>query len=196
MIGVNSMNDLFLFYWLGWLLILITYFFIERNKYFYLSVLFIVMSSFKIYITWFDSLTMNLAFLCLLISSFFYYGKLPFSMKRNFISFTILFGYVALLFWKKIAPVWFVVDPMISIPFIISLLVIGLYKGLENQIAIVSLSLTIGQLLFIIILNSYYLYENLAERSFFIMFFIQILLLIVSHAITYIYQFLKVKLFT
>lgn len=96
-------------------------------------------------------------------------------------TFTLMICYVALLMWEKIAPIWYIVSSTILIPFLISFIIILLVNALLEQIAIALVGLSIGQLVFGLILMSYQLHHVVAETHFFINLNISILFIIAFH---------------
>lgn len=187
------MDEVFLFYWLGWLLVIIVYFFIEEHKYLFLYTLFLMMICIDLNITLFGQMTINAAFIVLFISSFIYYARLHVTYQDLIVALIIIFCYIALSLWEKLTPIWFIVHPLLMIPIIIVWLVIMISKGVSTQLARIAISLSIGQFLFGFILISYGLHEQLVERSFFIMFFIHVLVLLIFRIIKLFFRLIKIN---
>lgn len=184
--GSVTMDELFLFHWLGWLLIIIIYFFTNsvRTKYYYLYTMFLILLFIHMKIYIFLQIELTLAFIVLMMSAFVFYVQLRMSFYDVFVTLTVVVSYVALLIWENVSPIWFVVHPMLMIPLIVCTLVIVLNESFVKRIAIVMLGLTIGQLLFNLILTSYGLYELLGGLTFFIMLFSHILLLFIVRTVS------------
>src|SRR5699024_9948105 len=102
------MHEQFLYFWLMWITFIIIYFFMDiGRKRSYLNILLlIVISCTNIYIR-IDSIQMSLSFLLLLIGVIIFYAYYSISTYTIFVTFTIMVGYVSLLLWKKVTPVWF-----------------------------------------------------------------------------------------
>lgn len=153
----------------------------QSLKTFFLYWTFFVIIGINVYISLFNSLEISFSFVILIIGSLIYYVMFPLSIYKLVTTFTLMVWYVALLMWEKITPVWYIVSSTILIPFFISFIIILLVKPLLEQLAIVLVGLSIGQLVFGFILISYQLHHVLAEIHFFIYLYISILFIIVFH---------------
>lgn len=187
------MNELFLFYWFSWIIVIIVYFFYE-NRYgtkLLLYTLFLTMICVHLSISLFEVVTINVSFMILFISSFLYYAQFRFSYYDFFVVLTVIFCYGALLVWKMITPIWFVIHPMLFIPLSVLTIIVMFINLLSKQIAVIMVSLSIAQLMFDLILLSYGLHDYLGKTDFFIMLWIHFLLLFLYRLLLHIGNILK-----
>lgn len=184
------MNSLFLFYWLGWLIVIIVYFFVERihMRNYFLYTMFLIMLLIHVYVPLYGNLHVTGAFIVLCISTFYYYIQLQLSYYDIFVTITVIFCYLALLLWEKVAPIWFVMNPIVMIPLIVCALITMLTTSFSKQIAITMFGLPIGQLLFGYILVDYGLSEQQGGQHFFVFVFTHILILITFYIIALLFQ--------
>ncbi|MRH42387.1 hypothetical protein GH741_06785 [Aquibacillus halophilus] len=82
-------------------------------------------------------------------------------------SLCFVFGYVGLLFWEQISPVWLIIPRVIMIPFLGFILLILLTKNNVERIAIWCLGVTTGEVLHSLILNSYGFNDYIGDMAFF-----------------------------
>lgn len=185
------MDELFLFYWYGWILIIIIYFFVNNveAKYFFLYSMFLILLLVHTNIQLFGQINVSGALIVLFISTFYYYFRLQFSFYDIFVTVTVIFCYNALLIWKKIAPIWFVMSPLIMMPLIVCTIITLLISSLYKQVAVAMMGLSIGQLLSAYILVEYGLFEQQGNLYFFTIFFSHILFLIVFRLTGQLYRF-------
>lgn len=188
------MNEQFIFFWLSWLFVIIVYFFMEqrKTKHFFLFTLFLSIIFINNTITFFPYLTMSISFSIFFIASLIYNLRMPLNIYDLFVTTTISFTYVALLLWGKVAPIWFVIHPYLMIPLIITIFILILHETLIKQIAIISISLSVGQFIYVIILVRYQLQSNLDE-SFFIYVYIALLFLVITHLLSSFFNLIKRK---
>jgi len=178
------MNELFLFHWLSWLLIIVVYFFMQhRVKYLFLVLLCSFILTITIDITIFEQMTMSLAYILLSLSSLIFLSRFQLSFYRYVVMVTITTAYIALLLWHKLMPVWFVIHAYLLIPIIVTLLTVILIEPYVLQIAVTTFTLTFGQFMYCIILFSYSLTGALFTYSFFIMFYISMVCLFIYYLI-------------
>lgn len=190
------MNELFLFHWLSWLLIIIVFFFVSlpKAKQFFLYTLFLIMLSVHLDVYFFNEIETSVAFIILMIAAFIYYAQLQFSFYDIIVTLIVIISYVALLLWENVSPIWFVMNPLLMISLIVCSLVMMLTQSLAKRISIVMLGLPIGQLLFTFILMSYGLYERLGGFTFFITLFSHIILLLLVGVVEMLRRRLKINI--
>lgn len=187
------MNGQFLFYWLSWFMVIIVYFFVQRSyiRDYFLYTLFLIMLLIHVYIPLFGHMYVTGSFIVLCISALFYFIRLQLSYYDIFVTITVIFCYLGLLLWEKVAPIWFVMNPVMMIPLIVCTLILILVTSFPKRIAISLLGLAIGHLLFGYILLEYGLSERQGGHPFFILVFIHILMLIICHIVTLLLQRMK-----
>src|SRR5699024_717833 len=144
------MDGLFLFNWIGWFIVIIIYFFVDGIylRYYFLYTMFLIMLLIHVYVPIFGQMYVTGAFIVLCLSAFYYYIRLQLSYYDIFVTITVIFCYLALLLWEKIAPIWFVMTPLMMIPLIVCTLITMFITSFSKRVAIAVFGLTVGQLLF------------------------------------------------
>lgn len=190
------MEEIYLFSWLSWLLIIIVYFFMKKNwqSYFFLSLIFVVIITINIQVNLFDQLFVNLAFIIALLSAFLYYACYPLSTYHLLTSFMFIFAYVALFLWEKLTPVWFIIDPQLMISFILVFLLVFVCKDANFHVAIASFGVLIGQFVFDLILIRYGLHMQIGSLLSFNILYTVLIMLLIFYLISELIHYFKRKL--
>lgn len=151
------MNDTVLFYWFLWLFFIIIYFFLDKsNVRLFLIVWVLLMIVFRLYA--FEaifSVNLSYSFIILFVGSFLFFSIYSYSVYEYAFTFTLMIGYMALLIWEKVTPIWFFISSPFVIAIIVGLLAFYFIEPISKQIAIVIFSMTIGYTLVHITLLSY-----------------------------------------
>ncbi len=184
------MNEEFLFYWLMWIIFIIVYFFMDtgrkRTLFLFWILITIITTNMSLNI---NGVSVSIAFLCFLLSVIIFYVTDVFSIYKMIATFPIMIGYVSLLMWKKITPIWFFMPSYFMIPVLSVVVVSFLLPKQYEQITAALVGITFGQLIYEMIVISYRLNNIIGEHTFFIHISITILLLIII-------QFIQTCLFT
>ncbi|WP_186577817.1 YphA family membrane protein [Aquibacillus kalidii] len=177
------MDGLF-FYWISWLIWIIVTFLRQkdrtRNILAFCLLVIITLSNKEIVI---ESVTFNCSLL------FIYLGALIMVVTGNnkisviFKSFCIVFGYVGLLFWEQISPVWVVFPRTVTLSLIGFITLTILSGNFKEKCTVWLLGMTNGEILHGMILQSYEMTESIGEFAFLDLLLIEIGLLIVVHYI-------------
>lgn len=181
------------FYWVGWIIWTILVFFrVYRNKrYIIICWLFLLMISLNYYVT-IEHYDISISFLLLLIGSIYIYVQPNLTLQRFFITFTLMTAYIALRIWEVVAPIWFFIPTVIMIPLIISIGTVVLVQPFKQRMIHIIFSITFGELFHSLILNGYYLHNEIVPLLFFdylaITMLILICLQIVRSTMSYIVQ--------
>ena len=178
------MNEEFLFYWLMWIIFIIVYFFMDtgrkRTLFLYWILITIITTNMSLNI---NGVSVSIAFLCFLLSVIIFYVTDVFSIYKMIATFPIMIGYVSLLMWKKITPIWFFMPSYFMIPVLSVVVISFLLQKQYEQITAALVGITFGQLIYEMIVMSYRLNNIIGEHIFFIHISITILLLIIIHFI-------------
>lgn len=160
------MFELFLTYWFSWILFIIIIFFVDKNKlrFLLLICLLLIIILFPIKVTIFTT-QVYIVNLVLFIFSiiFFVYKKVTF--YRIVSTFTMVLGYIGLLFWEKTSPIWFFLPSFIIVSIWIVMMAIILQKGIYLQFTSVLLSVLFAQIIYDIFLKVYLFYDVLSNDS-------------------------------
>ncbi|MFD2630701.1 YphA family membrane protein [Oceanobacillus kapialis] len=156
-----------LFYWVGWMLWIISTFFMKKGRrrdFFTIWILGVIITS---------NTTIQIGNLVIVTSIFLLiFGSvlLLIHLERHInliiCSFTIMIGYSSILFWEKVAPVWLFWPREILIPVLLCFLTMLLIGGLDKQICVLLLGATIGECLFSLSLSSYGINGDTGELPF------------------------------
>lgn len=155
--GGKRMTDIFLFYWFAWFFVIIVYFFMAPSVYrTYLLVWLLLMIIFRAYhVEIFSSFPISLTYMVLVCGAFCFMAFFSFSFTEYMYTFILVIGFMALLIWEKVTPVWFFISANVMIALIISLLSSYFIKQLRKQVASVLFSMSIGYTLFHLMLIGY-----------------------------------------
>lgn len=183
------MYEEFLTYWLIWIIFIIVYFFMKngmkRSLFLFWILLTIIATNIFINI---NSTSVSMAFILLLCGAIIFYVTNSFSIYKMIATFSIMIGYVSLLMWKKITPIWFFMPSYFMIPVLSVVVITFLLHDHYAQITAALVGITFGQLIYELIIISYQLNTIIGERVFFIHISITILFLILI-------QFIQLCLF-
>ncbi|MEI3610802.1 YphA family membrane protein [Pseudogracilibacillus sp. SO30301A] len=174
------MNEEFLFYWLMWVFFIIVYFFMEtgRKRTLFLFWILITIITTNMFLN-INGVSVSIAFLCFLLSVIIFYVTDVFSIYKMIATFPIMIGYVSLLMWKKITPIWFFMPSYFMIPILSVVVISFLLQKHYEQITAALVGISFGQLIYEMIVISYRLNNIIGEQVFFIHISITILLLII-----------------
>lgn len=183
------MYEEFLTYWLIWIIFIIVYFFMKngmkRSLFLFWILLIIIATNLFINI---NGTSVSMAFIFLLCGAVIFYVTNTFSIYKMIATFSIMIGYVSLLMWKKITPIWFFMPSYFMIPVLSVVVITFLLHDHYAQITAALVGITFGQLIYELIIISYQLNTIIGERVFFIHISITILFLILI-------QFIQLCLF-
>lgn len=183
------MYEEFLTYWLIWIIFIIVYFFMKngmkRSLFLFWILLTIIATNIFINI---NSTSVSMTFILLLCGAIIFYVTNSFSIYKMIATFSIMIGYVSLLMWKKITPIWFFMPSYFMIPVLSVVVITFLLHDHYAQITAALVGITFGQLIYELIIISYQLNTIIGERVFFIHISITILFLILI-------QFIQLCLF-
>lgn len=183
------MYEEFLTYWLIWIIFIIVYFFMKngmkRSLFLFWILLTIIATNIFINI---NSTSVSMAFILLLCGAIIFYVTNSFSIYKMIATFSIMIGYVSLLMWKKITPIWFFMPSYFMIPVLSVVVITFLLHDHYAQITAALVGITFGQSIYELIIISYQLNTIIGERVFFIHISITILFLILI-------QFIQLCLF-
>ena len=183
------MYEEFLTYWLIWIIFIIVYFFMKngmkRSLFLFWILLTIIATNIFINI---NSTSVSMAFILLLCGAIIFYVTNSFSIYKMIATFSIMIGYVSLLMWKKITPIWFFMPSYFMIPVLSVVVITFLLHDHYAQITAALVGITFGQFIYELIIISYQLNTIIGERVFFIHISITILFLILI-------QFIQLCLF-
>lgn len=178
------MNEEFLFYWLIWIIFIIVYFFMDNGRkrtLFLFWILLTILTANMFLVV--EGVSVSIAFLCFLLGVIIFYVVDVFSIYKMIATFPIMIGYVSLLMWKKITPIWFFMPSYFMIPVLSVVVISFLLQEHYEQITAALVGISFGQLIYEMIVISYRLNNIIGEQVFFIHISITILLLIIIHFI-------------
>lgn len=183
------MYEEFLYYWLIWIIFIIVYFFMKngmkRSLFLFWILLIIIATNLFINI---NGTSVSMAFIFLLCGAVIFYVTNTFSIYKMIATFSIMIGYVSLLMWKKITPIWFFMPSYFMIPVLSVVVITFLLHDHYEQITAALVGISFGQSIYELIIISYQLNTIIGERVFFIHISITILFLILI-------QFIQLCLF-
>lgn len=178
------MFEEFLYYWLFWIIFVVIYFFMDIGyKRSYLIgwiLLMICLGNFTIIVS---EITFSISFLLLLLGALIFYTFSPITFYKLFATFSVMVGYVSLLLWKKITPIWFFMPSLFMISVLSSVLILILVHEYHDQIKVALVSIAFGHLIYEFIVISYRLHYVVGERTFFIHISLIILFIMMYHFI-------------
>ncbi|MBM7569813.1 hypothetical protein [Aquibacillus albus] len=144
------------FYWISWMLWVVITFLLNKNrKRTFLAVwilTLIIVSSLSFSI---KGLQINCAVIVLIIGAIIIVAHSSNWFMNTIQSLCLLFGYVGLLFWEQLSPVWIVLPRIILIPALALFLLFILAPSFKERYAIWCLGVTTGEILHGLILHSY-----------------------------------------
>lgn len=169
----------FIFYWLSWLLWIVTIFFMKKGQTRFIlsgAILVTILCS-NIYLSVGDH-DLLLSFVILITVSGLMHTTFSKPYYYLFVSFTIMIGYTAILLWKQTSSLWLFVSEFFLIPSICFILVILIIRGLYNQLVTSILGISTGEVLHGFMLSSYYLPTTIGDLEFFVNLYMVILYLL------------------
>jgi hypothetical protein len=181
-----------IFFWLGWLLWILLYFFDQNKQRRFLSsaaVLVLIILS-----NWYVNIMGYRIFVPVLFV--FLIGITLFSIKKRKLSTIVItmslsFGYGGLLLWKHLNPLWIFFS--ISIIWaILGFITIMLFTkpNYDERIAIWLVSTSCGHIIYGLVRNSYGFYEPIGEY----LYLVDLLLLIVIFTVVHMVKYLSVQI--
>ncbi|MEI3604721.1 hypothetical protein SPD48_03365 [Pseudogracilibacillus sp. SE30717A] len=175
------MYEEFLYYWLIWIIFILVYFFmaIGSARSVLVSWILLLICCTNITII-FSNITFSITFFLLIIGAIIFYTVNEFTFYKMFATFSVMLGYVSLLIWRKITPVWFFMPSFFMISVISAILILVLIHEFYEQIAVALVAITFGQLLYEFIVISYRLNDVMGDRTFFIQISLIILFIIMN----------------
>lgn len=172
------MYEQFLYFWLIWIFFIIIAFFMGESKKRSFLLFWILLMLFisRLYLT-VGSIEISCTFILLIIGAIILFVQ-QFSLYTLVVTFSLMIGYVALLIWEKITPIWFFMPSFLIIPIIIVMLVTILVQPFYTQVTIALVSASFGQLIFEFLLIVYRLHDIIGEEVFLIHVSLIVLMLI------------------
>lgn len=182
------------FYWVCWIVWILLVFFqlFRTNQYVIIVWLFLLMITLSMNVNIYN-FQISISFLILLIGSSLLYVQLYTSFRTLLITFTIMIGYIALKIWEVIAPIWFFIPSMMMISLFISAMAIVLIKTFEHRLIHILFGVAFGELFHCLILNGYYLNNEIVPMIFFDYLALTILIIIFVHIIKFVTQYKPVS---
>lgn len=157
----------YIFLWTSWLLwIIVTFFMSKTRRRAYLAtwILLSIIGSNSFFIV--EGFHISYAYFILIGGALLMHGKCPRWTYNLFISFTIMIGYTAILLWEYTSPIWMVIPRFILIPLLCSCMIFILIKGFYNQLMTGLLGLCAGELLYSLMLSSYFINRPIGDVHF------------------------------
>src|SRR5690625_1107536 len=116
------MFELFFTYWFSWILFIIIMFFVEKNQLRFLLIvsLLLMLILFPIKVTIFTTHVYIVSFVMLGFAIILFVNE-KVTFYRIMTTFTMVLGYIGLLFWEKISPIWFFMPSFIIVSIMIVL---------------------------------------------------------------------------
>lgn len=163
------MYEQFLYFWLMWIIFIIVTFFMQTNRKrtFLMIWILLMITSTNLYIS-VQSIQISFNFILLFVGTIIFYVYNSFSAYKMILTFTIMIGYVSILIWQKITPIWFFMPSYFMIPVLIVILILLLIPNFYEQLPIGIMGIVFGQFLFEWIIISYRLHDVIGNKSFFI----------------------------
>lgn len=159
--------DGLLFYWISWMIWIIVTFLMPKNKYrnyLAMAILMVIFCSNAVILV--NNVEVYLTIAILYFGSIVAIVNCQNIVKSISKAICIVFGYVGLLFWEQISPIWIVIPRTILIPLIGFVLLIILSDSFQERCVLWCLGLTSGEIIHGLILNSYKLSEGIGEMAF------------------------------
>lgn len=154
------MFDTFLYYWLLWIIFIMIAFFMEnsRKRLFFLIWILTIMISSPYYITLF-TIRISIAFCFLIIGAIIFFALKTNKIYHFFATFTCMLVYISLLIWENVSPVWYFMPSYIMIPFVVVVIILFIVRPFYDRLSISFIGISLGQLIYELILISYNLYD-------------------------------------
>ncbi|WP_226034672.1 YphA family membrane protein [Aquibacillus saliphilus] len=171
--------DGYIFYWISWILwIIITFIMVKDNYRTYLALwllTLIALSNSEVVI---GVTKINAAIFILFFGALILLSKTSNWILNIIRSLCLVFGYVGVLFWEQISPVWLVIPRLIMIPVIGFIFLSFLTNENVDKLAVWCLGITTGEVLHSLILNSYGFNEYIGDMAYFDLLFTAIGLIV------------------
>ncbi|WP_042223578.1 YphA family membrane protein [Oceanobacillus manasiensis] len=155
------------FYWIGWMLWILTTFFMsygrERDLYTIWLMSLMILSNTNIHI----GLTqINASTFPIMLGSIILLLNLQRQIYLTVCTVTIILGYTSILFWEIVAPVWLFLPRELLIPLLLGLTALILVNELKSRICVILLGATMGEYVFSFYLFSYGMTRGVGELPF------------------------------
>ncbi|TXL67867.1 hypothetical protein FHP05_02265 [Cerasibacillus terrae] len=156
-----------MFYWLGWIFWVISYFFIKQNKeqQFFSFWILIIIGTSNIFIS-IGFLDFSIAYFILFFGSFLLLLQNLDMFYHLFVSFTIMVGYASYLIWENEAP-FLSIFPRL---FLLSALIVSmssfLTQGLKSRCIVAIVGVCGGELLYYLFLLHYQAHSTMGSLVF------------------------------
>lgn len=170
----------FLYFWFVWIIFIIVAFFMKNGKkrsFLLFWILLLIFIS-QTYVT-IGAIQFSFAYFVLLIGSIIFFIQHSLSWYNLMVAFCVVIGYVSLLIWEKITPIWFFMPSFFQIPVLIVMIVLLLVQSYDSQITSAILGLILGRIIFELLLIVYRLHDVVGEETFFIHISLTVLFIIV-----------------
>lgn len=156
------------FYWISWMFwIIITFFMEKSNRRLILAVwILIILIGSNIYVELFNY-SISIAFVFLFIGTLLLITQSKRLYYSVFTSFTIMIGYIAILIWEKVTPVWFIFPRELFIPFFIFVLLILFSKNFYHRLGIGLLGISFAEIFYYLILSDGHITTIVGKKEFF-----------------------------
>lgn len=181
MVVIVKVESGLIFYWISWMLwVIITFFMEKTNQRLILAswILLILIGS-NVYIELF-TYSISIAFIFLFIGTLLLTTQSKRLYYSVFSSFTIMIGYIAILIWEKVTPVWFIFPRELFIPFFIFVLLTLFSKRFYHRLAIGLLGVSFAEIFYFFILSDGYVSSIIGKKEFFDHIAILIIFLLLS----------------
>lgn len=181
------MYEQFIRYWFIWMIVIIVAFFMKNGwrRSLLLVWILLILLLFEVDLN-IGNIQISLAFIILFIGSIIFYVHHSFSIYTLIVTFIMMIAFGSILMWAKTTPVWLFMPSYVLIPIIVVMLVIILINSFYLQLTVTLVGITLGQMMFEMILMVYHLSALVGEETFFIHISLAVLLLIVLRFLNFI----------
>jgi len=160
-------DELILFYYCIWFIYILVYFFMQPSFISKLLLLFILIYiCISPYFVWIGSLYVSLSFCLLLITVSVLFGLSIIKASDLLVTFMCMISYVGLLLWEKLAPVLVFIPSKFWIAITIVFIVRFLLRTFMNQVIVIGIGLSWGQLMYELILIDYGLEQLIGSYEY------------------------------
>ncbi|WP_138416932.1 YphA family membrane protein [Aquibacillus sediminis] len=167
--------DGLLFYWICWMIWIYVTFIMKKHRLrdlLALWLLFIlIFSSNEIML---GNISINMAVFVLFFGALLAFSFLSNWLKSLLYCLCLVFGYIGILFWEQISPVWMVAPRTIIITIIGFFFLLILTKQYVKRCIIWCLGLTTGEVIHGLIMNSYSMQETIGDMAFMDIIFLEL----------------------
>lgn len=174
----------FIFYWLSWLLWIITTFFMKKEqlRLFLSTLILLTILGSDIYLS-IGNYDLLVSFIALIIISGLLHANFLKPYYHLFGSFTIMIGYTSILLWKQNSFWGILISEFYLIPSICCIIIILMIKGLYSQLVTGIIGISTGEILYGFILSGYHLPAKIGDLDFFVNLYMIVLYLLLWHII-------------